>query len=118
MPWDDPGTSALYHHESSARHVLAAEDGFIPDPGRKENILGRAGEPLDKQLQRIERLVGTFGSVNRWQKENPMLVGTEEDHVRILMYKVRKVIEESGEPIDLTALAAKMAVALILIKRK
>ncbi|KAM0084810.1 hypothetical protein ACKRZS_002991 [Fusarium odoratissimum] len=118
MPWDDPDTSALYDHQVSTRHVLTAEDGFVPDAGRRGTELVRVHEFGDKQLQRIERLVGTFGSVSRWQKENPELVGTEQDRVRILMSKVRKVLEESREPIELTALAAKMAVALILVKRK
>ncbi|RKK92089.1 hypothetical protein BFJ68_g16003 [Fusarium oxysporum] len=118
MPWDDPNTSKFYDQRASARHVLTAEDGFIPNAGRKESSQGSSDKSVDKQVQRIERLVGTFGSVSRWQKENPELVGTEQDHVRILMSKVRKVLEESGEPIELTALAAKMAVALILVKRR
>ncbi|KAH7178835.1 hypothetical protein DER46DRAFT_548780 [Fusarium sp. MPI-SDFR-AT-0072] len=118
MPWDDPDTSKFYDQQASARHVLTAEDGFVPDAGRGETERSRVDETPDKQLQMIERLVRTFGSVSRWQKENPELVGTEQDHVRILMSKVRKVLEESGEPVDLTALAAKMAVALILVKRK
>ncbi|KAG7417518.1 Trans-aconitate 3-methyltransferase [Fusarium oxysporum f. sp. rapae] len=118
MPWDDPDTSKFYDQQASARHVLTAEDGFVPDAGRGETERSRVHETPDKQLQMIERLVRTFGSVSRWQKENPELVGTEQDHVRILMSKVRKVLEESGEPVELTALAAKMAVALILVKRK
>ncbi|KAL5610266.1 hypothetical protein FOVSG1_004947 [Fusarium oxysporum f. sp. vasinfectum] len=118
MPWDDPDTSAFYDHRVPTRHVLTAEDGFVPDAGRTGTERSRVGEPLDKQLLRIERLVGTFGSVSRWQKENPELVGTEEDHVRILMNKVRKLLEDSGEPIDLSTLSAKMAVALILVKRR
>ncbi|KAJ0153285.1 Uncharacterized protein HZ326_4290 [Fusarium oxysporum f. sp. albedinis] len=118
MPWDNPGTSEFYNQQAFARHVLTAEDGFVSGAGRGGTVRGRVDEPPDKQLQRIERLVGTFGSVSRWQKENPELVGTEKDHVRILMDNVRKVMEESGEPIELTALAAKMAVALILVKRK
>ncbi|KAF5630245.1 trans-aconitate 3-methyltransferase [Fusarium tjaetaba] len=118
MPWDDPETSSFYDQRASARHVLTAEDGFIPNAGRNESSQSNSDESVEKQVQRIERLVGTFGSVSRWQKENPELVGTEEDPARILMSKVRKVLEESGEPIELTALAAKMAVALILVKRK
>ncbi|KAJ4056813.1 hypothetical protein NW761_003583 [Fusarium oxysporum] len=118
MPWDDPNTSKFYDQRASARHVLTAEDGFIPNAGRKESSQDSSDKSVDKQVQRIERLVGTFGSVSRWQKANPELVGTEQDHVRILMSKVRKVLEESGEPIELTALAAKMAVALILVKRR
>ncbi|KAF5581416.1 trans-aconitate 3-methyltransferase [Fusarium pseudoanthophilum] len=118
MPWGDPETSLFYDQQASARHVLAAADGFIPDTGRKGSSQSNSDESVDKQVQRIERLVGTFGSVSRWQKEKPELVGTEEDPARILMSKVRKVLEESGEPIELTALAAKMAVALILVKRK
>ncbi|EWG47602.1 hypothetical protein FVEG_07666 [Fusarium verticillioides 7600] len=118
MPWDDPETSKLYDQQSSVRHVLTAEDGFIPDAGSKESSKGTSDEPVDRQIQRIEKLVGTFGSVSRWQKENPELVGTEEDPARVLISKVRKVLEESAEPIELSALAAKMAVALILVKRK
>ncbi|KAF5545309.1 trans-aconitate 3-methyltransferase [Fusarium phyllophilum] len=118
MPWNDPDTSQLYDHQASARHVLTAEDGFLPNSGRKESSQGNGDESVDRQIQRIERLVGTFGSLSRWQKENPKAVGTEKDPARILMSKVRKVLEESGEPIELTALAAKMAVALILVKRK
>lgn len=118
MPWNDPDTSEFYDQQASARHVLTAEDGFVPNAGRKESNQGRHDEPVNKQVQRIERLVGTFGSLSRWQKENPELVGTEEDPARILMSKVRKVLEQSGEPIELTALAARMAVALILVKRK
>lgn len=118
MPWDDPNTSKFYDQRASACHVLTAEDGFIPNAGRKESSQGSSDKSVDKQVQRIERLVGTFGSVSRWQKENPELVGTEQDHVRILMSKVRKALEESGETIGLTALAAKMAVALILVKRR
>ncbi|KAF5604343.1 trans-aconitate 3-methyltransferase [Fusarium pseudocircinatum] len=117
MPWDDPNTSKFYDQQASRRHVLTAEDGFIPDTGRKESSDGDSDESVDKQVQRLERLVGTFGSLSRWQKENPELVGTEEDPSRILMSKVRKVLQESGEPIELTALAAKMAVALILVKK-
>ncbi|KAF4335784.1 trans-aconitate 3-methyltransferase [Fusarium beomiforme] len=116
MPWNDPSTSALYDHEASTRRVLTAEDGFIPDLRTRDE--GRVDESPEKQLQRVEKLVGTFGSVNRWQKENPELVGTEKDHVRILIRRVREVMEESGEKIDLSGLAAKMAVALILVKRK
>ncbi|PNP74112.1 hypothetical protein FNYG_12556 [Fusarium nygamai] len=118
MPWDDPDTSTLYDQQASTRHVLTAKDGFIPSAGRKESSQSNSDESVDKQVQRIERLVGTFGSVSRWQKANPELVGTEKDYVQILMSKVRKMLEESGEPIELTALAAKMAVALILVKRK
>ncbi|KAF5687854.1 trans-aconitate 3-methyltransferase [Fusarium denticulatum] len=118
MPWDDPETSKLYDKQASARHVLTAEDGFVPDAGRKESSQGTSDESVDKQVQGIERLVGTFGSVSRWQKQNPKLVGTEEDPARVLMSKVRKVLVENGEPIELSALAAKTAVALILVKRK
>ncbi|TVY76854.1 Trans-aconitate 3-methyltransferase [Fusarium oxysporum f. sp. cubense] len=118
MPWDDPDTSKFYDEQASARHMLTAEDGFVANADRGETERSRVYETPDKQLQKIERLVRTFGSVSRWQKENPELMGTEQDHVRILMSKVRKVLEESGEPIELTALAAKMAVALILVKRK
>ncbi|KAG5794781.1 hypothetical protein H9Q69_006166 [Fusarium xylarioides] len=118
MPWDDPDTSKFYDQQASASHVLTAEDGFIPNAGRKESSQGNGDESVDRQIQSIERLVGTFGSLSRWQKENPKVVGTEKDPARILMSKVRKVLEESGEPIELTALAAKMAVALILVKRK
>ncbi|KAF5704904.1 trans-aconitate 3-methyltransferase [Fusarium mundagurra] len=118
MPWDDPDTSKFYDQLASARHVLTAEDGFVPNAGRKENSQDTSDESVYNQVQRIERLVGTFGSLSRWQKENPERVGTEEDPARILMSKVRKVLEESGQPIELTALAAKMAVALILVKRK
>ncbi|KAF4478485.1 trans-aconitate 3-methyltransferase [Fusarium agapanthi] len=118
MPWDDPDTSKFYDQQASARHVLTAEDGFVPNAGRKERSQGNTDESVDKQVQRMERLVGTFGSVSRWQKENSELVGTEKDPARILMSKVRKVLEESGKLIELTALAAKMAVALILVKKK
>ncbi|KAF5233292.1 hypothetical protein FANTH_12608 [Fusarium anthophilum] len=118
MPWDDPDTSKFYDQQASARHVLTAEDGFVPNAGRKERSEGNSDESVDKQVQRMERLVGTFGSFSRWQKENPELVGTEKDPARILMSKVRKVLEESGKPIELAALAAKMAVALILVKKK
>ncbi|KAF4950563.1 hypothetical protein FGADI_8122 [Fusarium gaditjirri] len=118
MPWDDPDTSKFYDQQASARHVLTAEDGFVSEASRGGTERSRVNESPEKQLQKIERLVRTFGSVSRWQKENPELVGTEQDHVRILMSKVRKVLEESGEPLELTALAAKMAVALILVKRK
>ncbi|RBR02538.1 hypothetical protein FVER53590_07666 [Fusarium verticillioides] len=118
MPWDDPETSKLYNQQASVRHVLTAEGGFIPDAGSKESSKGISDESVDRQVQRIEKLVGTFGSVSRWQKENPELVGTEEDPARVLISKVRKVLEESGEAIELSALAAKMAVALILVKRK
>ncbi|KAL7765158.1 hypothetical protein ACKLNR_003074 [Fusarium oxysporum f. sp. zingiberi] len=62
MPWDDPNTSAFYDHRVPTRHVLTAEDGFVPDAGRTGTERSRVGEPLDKQLLRIERLVGTFGS--------------------------------------------------------
>ncbi|KAF5548198.1 trans-aconitate 3-methyltransferase [Fusarium napiforme] len=118
MPWDDPETSKFYNQQASARHILTAEDGFIPNTGRNESSQSNSDESVDKQVRRIERLVGTFGSVSRWQKENPELAGTQEDPACVLMSKVRKVLEESGEPIELTALAAKMAVALILVKRR
>lgn len=118
MPWNDPDTSDSYDQQASGRHVLTAEDGFVPNVSRKGNYQEGRDESVDVQIQRIERLVGTLGSVSRWQKENPELVGTEKDPVRILMNKVRKVLQESGEPIELTALTAKMAVALILVKRK
>lgn len=118
MPWDDANTSEFYDQQASVRHVLTAEDGSVPNAGRKESNQGSRDEPVDKQVQRIERLVGTFGSLSRWQKENPELVGTEKDPARILMSKVRNVLEQSGEPIELTALAARMAVALIFVKRK
>ncbi|KAF5547700.1 trans-aconitate 3-methyltransferase [Fusarium mexicanum] len=118
MPWDGPDTSKFYDQQASSRHVLTAEDGFVPNAGRKERTQGNSNESVDKQVQRMERLVGTFGSLSRWQKGNPELVGTEKDPARILMSKVRQVLEESGKPIELTALAAKMAVALILVKKK
>ncbi|KAG4281166.1 hypothetical protein FPRO06_10071 [Fusarium proliferatum] len=118
MPWNDPDTSDFYDQQASGRHVLTAEDGFVPNVSRKGNYQEGRDESVDVQIQRIERLVGTLGSVSRWQKENPELVGAEKDPVRILMNKVRKVLQESGEPIELTALTAKMAVALILVKRK
>ncbi|KAF9772354.1 hypothetical protein IL306_009932, partial [Fusarium sp. DS 682] len=115
------GVPEAYNMERSLplpRFVLTAEDGFIPATGKNDNNQDGTVQPMDKQLKRLEKLVGTFGSVNRWQKENPELVGTEEDHVRILIGKVREAMEESGEPIGLSTLAAKMAVALILVKRK
>ncbi|KAF5639281.1 trans-aconitate 3-methyltransferase [Fusarium sp. NRRL 52700] len=118
MPWDDPDTSKLYDQQASTRHVLTAEDGFIPNSSREESGQGNNDESVDKQIQRLKRLVGTFGSLSRWQKENSELAGTEKDPAQILISKVRKVLEDSGNPIELTALAAKMAVALILVKKK
>ncbi|KAF5585222.1 trans-aconitate 3-methyltransferase [Fusarium subglutinans] len=118
MPWDNPDTSKFYDQQASARHVLTADDGFVANTGRKDRSEGNSDESVDKQVQRMERLVGTFGSLSRWQKGNPELVGTEKDPARILMGKVRQMLEGNGKPIELTALAAKMAVALILVKKK
>ncbi|KAM0192374.1 hypothetical protein ACHAPI_008321 [Fusarium lateritium] len=114
MPWGNPVTAQLYDGQKSARHELSAADGFFPGSAMEKPSNGS----LQTQLQRFERLVSTFGTVDRWRKANPELVGTKEDCVNILMEKVRKVADESGGQIDMSVLAGEMAVALILVKRQ
>ncbi|KAJ4262906.1 hypothetical protein NW762_006519 [Fusarium torreyae] len=117
MPWDDPSTTSLYDRETFVRHELGGEDGYIPADASKKIDTGKSDGPLEHKFKKLEKLVGTLGSVNRWQEANPELVGTEDDCVRVLMNKVRKAVDE-GESIDMSDLTAKMAVALILVKRK
>jgi hypothetical protein len=114
MPWDNSTTAQFYDHQKSARHELSAADGFFPYSAMK----GPSNESPQTQLHRFERLVSTFGTVDRWREANPEMVGTKNDCVNILMDKVREVAEENGGKIDMSVLAGEMAVALILVKRK
>lgn len=115
MPWDDPDTAALYDEKSSARHELKAKDGYLPKTYTRFTEVG--GIPLDKQLTMFEKLVHSFGTVNRWQEANPELVGTKDDIVKILLQKIRDVAEKNGGSLDWSVLADRLAVAVILVKR-
>ncbi|KAM0548065.1 hypothetical protein ACHAPJ_010123 [Fusarium lateritium] len=77
MPWDDPSTTSLYDRETFVRHELGGEDGYIPAAASKETDIGKNDEPLEHKLKKLEKLVGTLGSVNRWQEANSELVGTK-----------------------------------------
>ncbi|KAM0287833.1 hypothetical protein ACHAO9_007451 [Fusarium lateritium] len=112
MPWDNSATAQFYDRQNSARHELSAADGFFPGSAMEKPSNGS----LQTQLQRFERLVSTFGTVDRWRKANPELVGTKEDCINMLVEKVRKVADESGGQIDMSVLAGEMAVALIFVK--
>ncbi|KAF4964051.1 hypothetical protein FSARC_8000 [Fusarium sarcochroum] len=117
MPWDDPATASLYDRQTFIRHELGGEGGYIPAKDNRKADIAKNDETPENQLKKLERLVGTLGSVNRWQEANPELVGTDEDCVNVLMNNVRKAVDE-GESIDMSDLTAKMAIALILVKRK
>ncbi|KAF0644664.1 hypothetical protein FPSE5266_11333 [Fusarium pseudograminearum] len=115
MPWDDPTTASLYDRKSSSRHELSAKDGHFPKHYLMDNTPGDVS--LDEKLQRFEKLVNSFGTVNRWQKANPELIGTEDDIVKILMRKLRAAAEENGGSLDLSGLADKYVIAVIIVKR-
>ncbi|KAJ4130258.1 hypothetical protein NW768_007241 [Fusarium equiseti] len=115
MPWDDPETASLYDKKSSARHELKAKDGYLPKTYTRFTETG--GIPLDKQLMMFEKLVHSFGTVNRWQEANSELVGTEGDIVKILLQKIRDAAEANGGSLDWSVLADRLAVAVILVKR-
>ncbi|KAI1064957.1 hypothetical protein LB507_001243 [Fusarium sp. FIESC RH6] len=115
MPWDDLDTAALYDKKSSARHELKGNEGYLPKTYTRFTEAG--GFPLDKQLMMFEKLVHSFGAVNRWQEANPELVGTESDIVKMLLQKVRDAAEENGGSLDWSAMADRLAVAVILVKR-
>ncbi|KAF4428920.1 hypothetical protein F53441_14033 [Fusarium austroafricanum] len=101
--------------DTFVRHELPATENVITG-AEKTKGEEPSEEKLERQLQKLERLVVTRGAVTRWQKENPELVGTKDDCVQVLMQKVRKAAE-SGESIDLSVLAAERTVALLLVKR-
>ncbi|CAG2003595.1 unnamed protein product [Fusarium graminearum] len=115
MPWDDPTTASLYDRGSSSRHELTAKDGYFPKPYLMDNNPG--DDSLDEKLQRFEKLVNSFGTVNRWQKANTEIIGTEDDIVKILMRKLRAAAEDDGGILDLSSLADKYAIAVIIVKK-
>ncbi|KAL6920651.1 hypothetical protein ACHAP8_008169 [Fusarium lateritium] len=115
MPWDNPVTASLYDRQSSARHELSAKDGYFPKTYMMDSK--SSDIPLEETLQRFEKLVNSFGAVNRWQKANPELIGTKDDIVRILMNKLREAAEEDAGSLDLSSLAERFAIAVIIVKR-
>ncbi|OBS27899.1 hypothetical protein FPOA_01841 [Fusarium poae] len=115
MPWDDPATASLYDRQSSSRHELSAKDGYLPKTYMLDNKSSDVS--LDEKLQRFEKLVNSFGAVNRWQQANPELVGKKDDIVRILMHKLREAAEENEGSLDLSSLAETFAIAAIIVKR-
>ncbi|CAG2004742.1 unnamed protein product [Fusarium graminearum] len=115
MPWDDPTTASLYDRGSSSRHELTAKDGYFPKPYLMDNNPG--DDSLDEKLQRFEKLVNSFGTVNRWQKANTEIIGTEDDIVKILMRKLRAAAEDDGGILNLSSLADKYAIAVIIVKK-
>ncbi|WXC56155.1 hypothetical protein SNK03_002091 [Fusarium graminearum] len=115
MPWDDPTTASLYDRGSSFRHELTAKDGYFPKPYLMDNNPG--DDSLDDKLQRFEKLVNSFGTVNRWQKANPEIIGTEDDIVKLLMRKLRAAAEDDGGILNLSSLADKYAIAVIIVKK-
>ncbi|CEI65649.1 hypothetical protein FVEN_g8906 [Fusarium venenatum] len=115
MPWDDPATASLYDRQSSTRHELSAKDGYFPKTYMMDSK--PSDIPLDEALQRFDKLVNSFGAVNRWQQANPELIGTKDDIVRILMNKLREAAEENAGSLDLSSLAERFAIAVIIVKR-
>ncbi|KAF5657145.1 trans-aconitate 3-methyltransferase [Fusarium heterosporum] len=114
LPWDNPDTASLYNRQAFIRQELSAKAGLLSDPPTDDTT---KDESLEDQLQKLERLVLTLGSVHRWQKANPESTGTENDCVKILLRKVRETAQETGESLDMSILADQMAIALILVKR-
>ncbi|KAF5002397.1 hypothetical protein FGRMN_409 [Fusarium graminum] len=114
LPWENPDTASLYDRQAFIRRELSAKAGLLSDPPTDDTM---KDESLEAQLQKLEKLVLTLGSVHRWQKANPESIGTENDCVKILLQKVRKTAEETGESLDMSILADQMAIALILVKR-
>ncbi|RGP74465.1 trans-aconitate 3-methyltransferase [Fusarium longipes] len=115
MPWDDSTTALLYDRQSSSRHELSVKDGYFPST----YLLHTEAHdiPLDEKLHKFEKLINSFGSVNRWQEANPELVGTEDDIVKVLMRKIRKAAENNGGSLDFSSLAGKFAIAVIIVKK-
>ncbi|KAM0347639.1 hypothetical protein ACHAPU_004652 [Fusarium lateritium] len=114
LPWEDPDTASLYDRQTFIRQELSAVEGLFSDPPTDHTP---KTESLEDQLQKLEKLVLTLGSVHRWQKANPGSTGTENDCVKMLLRKVRETAKETGESLDMSILADQMAVALILVKR-
>ncbi|KAF5022848.1 hypothetical protein F66182_5081 [Fusarium sp. NRRL 66182] len=118
MPWDDHSSADLYHRQSFVRHELTAEHGSKTTKGEQGDYSNKNSQTLDDKLQKLKKLVNTLGSVNRWQEAHPDLVGTKDDCVTILMDKVQKAVQNAGESIDLSDLASRLTIALLLVSRK
>jgi hypothetical protein len=115
MPWDDPATASLYDRQSSSRHELRAKDGYLPKTHMTDTNIGDVS--LDEKLRRFEKLVNSFGTVNRWQEANPKLVGTKDDIVKVLMRKMREAAEESGGLLDFSSVTDRLAIAVIIVQK-
>jgi ubiquinone/menaquinone biosynthesis C-methylase UbiE len=115
MPWDDQTTASLYDRELSSRHELSSKDGYLPKTYMMDSKPGDAS--LDETLQKFRKMLNSFGTVNRWQKANPDLVGTKDDIIEIFMRKLRQAAEDNGGSLDVSSLAERFAIAVIIVKR-
>ncbi|KAJ3544283.1 hypothetical protein NM208_g3138 [Fusarium decemcellulare] len=117
MPWDDPSTTPLFDRETFSRHELDGKD-YLPVGSKAKKTPDQAGQKPPNLLTALERMVRTIGSVTRWQEAHPDLVGTEDDCVEVLMRQIREELRNGDGKIDVSGLAARMTVALLLVKRK
>ncbi|PWY78018.1 S-adenosyl-L-methionine-dependent methyltransferase, partial [Aspergillus sclerotioniger CBS 115572] len=107
LPWDvEPAVSAFpqtdfVRHEWDRDGVLTNGEDFFFDGG-------------EDTVQELEKGFDTASMVTRWREDNPHLVGTEEDCVRVAMREVR---EASGLKAD-EKLRTGSSTVLLFFKRR
>ncbi|KAF2101364.1 methyltransferase domain-containing protein [Rhizodiscina lignyota] len=93
---------------------------------RKEWGTGGDSEPGNEffshqppaDMDTLEKMLGTTGSVARWRKANPDAVGTERDVARIIRRRVEKCFREAGVEAGKELLKGGVAGVLLIVKKK
>lgn len=85
--------------------------------GSNEVMYGET-EPRAITLQMVEMVLGTASPITRWREAHPELVGTEQDIVKLLVAKIRRLLHEAGAEEGKESIKSIVAGVLLVVKKK
>jgi SAM-dependent methyltransferase len=69
-------------------------------------------------LKKIEKMLSTSSPVTRWRQAHPDAVGTEQDVVKMLVNKIKRLLHEAGVEEGQEVLKGDVAVVMLMVKKK
>lgn len=117
LPWQVESDSAgsLFEEETFFKKIwskdVVCEDG-------DEFFAGQASPQfLSVDIDTLEKMMGTRGTVTRWREDNAEKVGTDEDIVKMMRAEIERLLYEDGVKEGEEVLNMGVEGVLIMVKR-
>lgn len=93
MPWEGPSPIASFPQSHFTKHEFDRE-GVLSNG---EDFFGGSQKIT---FQQVEKILSTGSSIIRWREAHPELVGTEDDLVSVLFRRVKEMLPERMESVE------------------